>query len=68
MDSKYFGQDDAPFMFNYRVDDLDVILARLRAEGVEVLDKRDARRRVLEQFEAPRSVALITALLEAEAR
>lgn len=39
--SEYFGPGDAPFMFNYRVDDLDAILARLRAEGVEVLDKRE---------------------------
>ena len=40
------------------------LLSALRA----LMDHLDARRRVLEQFEAPRSVALITALLEAEAR
>jgi uncharacterized glyoxalase superfamily protein PhnB len=36
MDSEYFGPNDAPFMLDYRVDDLDAILERLRAEGVEV--------------------------------
>ena len=41
MDSEYFGPGDAPFMLNYRVDDLDAILTRLRAEGVEVLEKRE---------------------------
>ena len=41
MDSDHFGPDDAPYMLNYRVDDLDAILTRLRAEGVEVLDKRE---------------------------
>ena len=40
-DSDYFGPGDTPFMFNYRVDDLDAILNRLRDEGVEVLDKRE---------------------------
>ncbi len=39
-DSEYFGSDTS-FMFNYRVDDLDAILARLRNEGVEVIDKRE---------------------------
>jgi predicted enzyme related to lactoylglutathione lyase len=33
-DSKWF---DAPFMINYRVDDMDVLLANLRAAGVEIL-------------------------------
>lgn len=46
---------------------------QLTAEGLlsalrTLMDHLDARRRALEQFEAPRSVALITALLEAEAR
>lgn len=41
MDSEHFGPGDTPFMFNYRVDDLDAILKRLRAEGVDVLDKRE---------------------------
>jgi len=34
-DTKYFG-DGAPFMINYRVKDLDRLLAALRAEGVDV--------------------------------
>jgi len=34
----YF-RSDAPFMVNYRVDDLDALLAALRAEGV-VVDER----------------------------
>jgi len=41
MNSEHFGPGEAPFMFNYRVDDLDAILSRLRAEGIEVLDKRE---------------------------
>lgn len=35
-DTDYLG--DRPFMVNYRVDDLDAMLARLRAAGVEVDD------------------------------
>jgi catechol 2,3-dioxygenase-like lactoylglutathione lyase family enzyme len=34
--SRYFDPSPAPFMLNYRVDDLDRVLAELRAEGVEV--------------------------------
>ena len=40
-DSKYFAPSNAPFMLNYRVDDLDALLARLRAEGVQVDERRD---------------------------
>ena len=40
-DTKYFEPSAAPFMLNYRVDDLDGLLKRLRAEGVRVDDKRD---------------------------
>lgn len=32
----YFEPSAAPFMINYRVDNLDAVLAQLRAEGVEV--------------------------------
>jgi predicted enzyme related to lactoylglutathione lyase len=32
----YFEPSNAPFMINYRVADLDSLLAQLRAEGVEV--------------------------------
>jgi catechol 2,3-dioxygenase-like lactoylglutathione lyase family enzyme len=34
--SRYFDPSPAPFMVNYRVDDLDRVLAELRSEGVEV--------------------------------
>jgi catechol 2,3-dioxygenase-like lactoylglutathione lyase family enzyme len=39
-ESDYFDPSDAPFMLNYRVDNLDALLDQLRREGVEV----DARR------------------------
>ena len=38
-DSPYFGRPDQASMINFRVDDLDAILARLRAAGVEVIDE-----------------------------
>jgi predicted enzyme related to lactoylglutathione lyase len=38
-DTKYFDPSPAPFMVNYRVDDLRGLLARLREAGVEVSDK-----------------------------
>jgi len=38
-DTKYFGEDGAAFMVNYRVKDLDRVLAALRAEGVNVARK-----------------------------
>jgi catechol 2,3-dioxygenase-like lactoylglutathione lyase family enzyme len=34
--STHFAPSTAPFMINYRVDDLDALLAALKAEGVEV--------------------------------
>jgi predicted enzyme related to lactoylglutathione lyase len=37
-DSDYFGTDQS-YMINYRVDDLDAVLAALRAEGVAVEDR-----------------------------
>lgn len=40
-DTKYFLPSTAPFMINYRVDDLDALLAALRAEGVTVDDKSE---------------------------
>ena len=40
-DTKYFAPSDAPFMLNYRVDDLDALLERLRAEGVTVEERRE---------------------------
>ena len=34
--SNYFDPSRAPFMLNYRVDDLDALLEALRAEGIEI--------------------------------
>lgn len=39
--SKYFDPSDKPFMINFRVADLNSLLAELRAEGVEVDSKTD---------------------------
>jgi predicted enzyme related to lactoylglutathione lyase len=39
-DDAYFGTDQS-FMINYRVDDLDAVLAQLRTEGVAVDDRID---------------------------
>jgi len=36
----YFGSEDARWMINYRVDDLEGLLAELRSEGVRVDDER----------------------------
>ena len=38
-DTKYFGTGASPCMFNYRVSDLDAMLAQLRAAGAKVDDK-----------------------------
>ena len=35
-DSRYFDPSPAPFMINYRVENLDAVLAALRAEGCQV--------------------------------
>jgi predicted enzyme related to lactoylglutathione lyase len=35
-DTQYFAPRPAPFMFNYRVRNLDAMLAQLRAAGVQV--------------------------------
>jgi catechol 2,3-dioxygenase-like lactoylglutathione lyase family enzyme len=40
-DTKYFEPSTAPFMLNFRVRDLDAMLAQLRAAGVRVDDKID---------------------------
>jgi predicted enzyme related to lactoylglutathione lyase len=37
-DSDYFGRAEQAFMVNFRVADLDAMLAQLRAAGVEVID------------------------------
>ena len=36
-DTEYFGKVEQQFMINYRVDDLDALLASLREEGVEIV-------------------------------
>lgn len=40
-DTKYFEPSAREFMVNFRVDDLDGLLARLRAHGAQVLDRRE---------------------------
>lgn len=40
--TKWFAPSDASFMINYRVDDLDGMLANLRASGVEILKGPDS--------------------------
>ncbi|HLG97781.1 MAG TPA: VOC family protein [Bryobacteraceae bacterium] len=40
-DTKYFEPSSAPFMINYRVDNLDRLLENLRAEGVQIDPKRE---------------------------
>jgi len=37
--SPYFGRPDQQCMINFRVDDLDAMLAQLRAAGAEVVDE-----------------------------
>jgi predicted enzyme related to lactoylglutathione lyase len=36
-ESKWFSPSDSPFMINYRVDNLDELIAQLRADGVEII-------------------------------
>jgi len=40
-DTKYFGEGRQAVMINYRVDDLDALLAKLRAAGVWIDPKRE---------------------------
>ena len=40
--TKWFAPSEAPFMINYRVDDLDTLLANLRSAGVEILKGPEA--------------------------
>jgi len=37
-DTEYFGRPEQAFMVNFRVSDLDAMLAQLRSAGVEVID------------------------------
>ena len=41
-DTKYFDPSSAPFMINYRVEDLAGLLEQLRSEGVEVDERTEA--------------------------
>jgi predicted enzyme related to lactoylglutathione lyase len=41
-DSKWFSPSASSFMINYRVDDLDGLLANLRAAGVEIVQGPDS--------------------------
>ena len=41
-DTNYLAPSSAPFMINFRVADLDALLAALRVEGCTVLDKTDS--------------------------
>jgi catechol 2,3-dioxygenase-like lactoylglutathione lyase family enzyme len=41
-DTKYFEPSAHPFMVNLMVDDLDGVLAKAKAEGVEPLDRQDS--------------------------
>ncbi|HBR56354.1 MAG TPA: glyoxalase [Blastocatellia bacterium] len=41
-DSKWFAPSEAGFMINYRVDDLDEMLAQLKAGGVEIIGGPEA--------------------------
>ena len=36
-ESKWFSPSDSAFMINYRVDDLDGLIAKFRADGVEIV-------------------------------
>jgi predicted enzyme related to lactoylglutathione lyase len=38
-DTDYFGPSGGGFMLNFRVDDLDRVLAELRQDGVDVIDR-----------------------------
>jgi predicted enzyme related to lactoylglutathione lyase len=40
-DTKYFEPSERPYMINLRVDDLDAMLAQLRATGAQVLDRHE---------------------------
>ncbi|MDB6040833.1 MAG: glyoxalase [Verrucomicrobiales bacterium] len=40
-DTEYFAPSSAPFMINYRVENLDALLEQLHLEGVEIDPKRE---------------------------
>lgn len=37
-DTQWFSPSDSAFMINYRVDDLEALLAQLRADGIDIVD------------------------------
>ena len=39
-DTNYFGPGEPAFMLNYRVDDLDALIAKLQADGIHVGPER----------------------------
>ena len=41
-DTQYFGRPDQAFMVNFRVADLDALLAQLSAAGIEVIGSTEA--------------------------
>ena len=41
-ESKWFSPSDSSFMINYRVDNLDEMIAQLRADGVEIIQGPDS--------------------------
>ena len=54
-DTKYFNPSQSSFMINYRVDDLDALLAALKEEGVEIDPKReDPEGNRIELWEPPK--------------
>jgi predicted enzyme related to lactoylglutathione lyase len=40
-DTKWFGPSDSSFMINYRVDDLDEMIAQLKANGIDLIKGPD---------------------------
>ena len=40
-DTDYFGPSSLPFMINFRVDDLDAMVAELETKGIEILGRQD---------------------------
>ncbi|MGI8584153.1 MAG: VOC family protein, partial [Chitinophagaceae bacterium] len=40
-DTSYFSPSVKPFMINFRVKDLDVLLAELKKEGVEIVGEKE---------------------------
>ena len=41
-DTTYFGEGNQAVMINYRVADMDAVIAALQSEGIEILGRQDA--------------------------